>query len=189
MRRAWFNATDAEEAKAGLARLTKDGILSAPESCVLREALDRFWGAVPAAPCVLCHGDLTLDNAVWHAGQVVSLLDFEFAVMAPVQLDLNHLVKCAFGPEDAAHLPSATHLQGSRRLRQAVEKIARPILAQPGGMDLLVGYAILLELWLLELWLAHPEGEGPLEQWDSLRRLHSLADGTRGYLAPLALER
>ena len=156
---------------------------------MLREALDRFWGAVPAAPCVLCHGDLTLDNAVWHAGQVVSLLDFEFAVMAPVQLDLDHLVKCTFGPEDAAHLPSATHLQGTQRLRQVVEKIARPILAQPGGRDLLVGYAILLELWLLELWLAHPDGEGLLEQWDPLRRLHSLADGTGGYLAPLALER
>jgi hypothetical protein len=60
-----------------------------------------------------------------------------------------------------------------------------PLLAQPAGRDLLLGYAILLELWLLQLWLAHPEGEGPLEQWEPLRRLRSLADGTGGYLAPL----
>jgi hypothetical protein len=60
-----------------------------------------------------------------------------------------------------------------------------PLLAQPADRDLLLGYAILLELWLLELWLAHPEGEGPLEQWEPLCRLRSLADGTCGYLAPL----
>ena len=31
-------------------------------------------------------------------------------------------------------------------------------------------------------WLDHPEGEGPLEQWEPLRRLRSLADGNQGYL-------
>lgn len=184
-RRAWFNSTDAEEAEASLARLTKDGIFAAHESRVLRDALGRFWNVLPAAPCVLCHGDLTLDNAVWHAGQVISLLDLEFAVIAPVQLDLNHLVKCAFGPEDTAHPSSVADLQGVQQLGQAVKELALPMLAQPGGRDLLVGYAILLELWLLELWLAHPEGEGPLEQWEPLRRLCSLADGTGGYLASL----
>jgi hypothetical protein len=50
-----------------------------------------------------------------------------------------------------------------------------------------MGYAVLLEPWLLELWLAHPEGEGPLEQWELLRRLRSLADGTGGYLALLMM--
>lgn len=42
-----------------------------------------------------------------------------------------------------------------------------------------------MELWLVQLWLAHPEGEGPVEQWDPLRRLRALAGGTGGYLAPL----
>jgi aminoglycoside phosphotransferase (APT) family kinase protein len=186
-RRAWFNSTDAAEAEASLTRLTKMGILAAPESRVLRDALGRFWSVVPSAVCVLCHGDLTLDNAMWHAGQVVSLLDFEFAVIAPVQLDLNHLVKCAFGPEDATHPLSTADFQGTQQLRQAVKELALPTLMQPGGRDLLMGYAILLELWLLELWLAHPEGEGPLEQWEPLRRLRSLAAGTGGYLAPLTL--
>jgi scyllo-inosamine 4-kinase len=186
-RQAWFNVTDAAEAQASLARMTNAGILTTPESCVLRDALDRFWSVVPTAPSVLCHGDLTLGNAMWHAGEVVSLLDFEFAVIAPVQLDLNHLVKCAFGPEGTAHPRSAADFQGTQQLRQAVEELALPMLAQVGGRDLLMGYAILLELWLLELWLAHPEGEGPLEQWEPLRRLRSLAAGSESYLAPLTL--
>jgi scyllo-inosamine 4-kinase len=183
--RAWFNSTDAEEAEACLARLATDGILAVAERRVLRDALDRFWSVLSDAPLVLCHGDLTLDNAVWHAGRVIALLDFEFAVMAPVQLDLNHLVKCAFGPEDANAASSATGLGGTQQLRCTVAELASPILAQAGNRDLLIGYAILLELWLLELWLAHPEGEGPREQWDPFRRLRSLGDGAGGYLAPL----
>ena len=123
-----------------------------------------------------------MDNAVWHDDQVIALLDFEFAVIAPIQLDLNHLVKCAFGPSHAA-----MDTQEVQPLRQAVKELALPILAQPNGKTLLVGYAILLELWLLELWLAHPDGEGPLEQWAPLRRLRLLADGNSGYLAPLIL--
>jgi scyllo-inosamine 4-kinase len=123
-----------------------------------------------------------MDNAMWHAGQVTALLDFEFAVLAPVQLDLNHLVKKAFGPGNAA-----TDIEEAQQLRQAVKELALPALEQPSGKALLAGYAILLELWLLEEWLAHPEGEGPLEQWAPLQRLRLLADGRGGYLAPLLL--
>lgn len=184
-RRAWFNSTDAGEAEAGLARVTGAGIFTPSESQVLRNALERFWCALPAAPCVLCHGDLTLGNALWHAGHVTSLLDFEFAVLAPIQLDLNHLVKRAFTPPDNSQVVSVTDRQGDK-LRRAVKELALPLLTQAGSFDLLMGYAILLELWLLELWLAHPEGEGPLEQWEPLLRLRSLADGRGGYLAPLA---
>ena len=122
---------------------------------------------------------------MWHAGEVVALLDFEFALLAPIQLDLNHLVKCAYGPPDTARSPSAHAGHGADQLRRSVQELALPLLAQPADRDLLLGYAILLELWLLELWLAHPEGEGPLEQWEPLRRLRALADGTGGYLAPL----
>ena len=176
-RRAWFNSTDAREAEASLLRLTEAGIFAASESQILRNALGCFWHALPTAPCVLCHGDLTPGNAIWYAGHVISLLDFEFAVLAPIQLDLNHLVKLAFRPSGD---------QGEEELRRAIKELALPLLTQAGDFDLLMGYAILLELWLLELWLANPEGEGPLEQWGPLLRLRSLADGNGGYLAPLA---
>jgi scyllo-inosamine 4-kinase len=141
--------------------------------------------ALPAAACGLNHGDLTLDNALWHAGQVVSLLDFEFAVLAPVELDLNALVKLAFGPPDGSDTLTDPGGAGRQRMRQAVADLALPVLAHPGGKELLVGYAILLELWKLEDWLAHPEGESPLEQWQPYRMLVSLADGQGGYLGPL----
>ena len=183
--RAWFNSNDAAEAEAGLAQLTAQGILTPQQAGVLRETLARFWEAEAGAPRVLCHGDLTLDNAMAHAGQVIGLLDFEYALMAPVQLDLNHLVKAAYGPADATQAPSPADRRGAERLQQAVAELARPLLALPGEKALLMGYAILLELWLLELWLAHPEGEGPLEQWEPLQRLRSLADGAGGFLASL----
>jgi aminoglycoside phosphotransferase (APT) family kinase protein len=170
-RESWFNSTDPERAEAGLAWLEEDKILTTRESRVLRGSLARYWRVRPAARCGLCHGDLTMDNVIWHDGQVIGLLDFEFAVMAPVQLDLNHLVKCAFGP-----------WEGEQALRRAVKEMARPLLVREQDRDLLVGYAILLELWLLMDWLEHPEGEGPLEQWEPLRRLRSLAGGKRGYL-------
>ena len=181
-RTAWFNSTDPVEARAALARVSAIGILSTSESRLLGGALERFWCALPGADCVLCHGDLTLDNALWEAGQVTALLDFEFAVLAPLQLDLNYLVKHAFGPESAS---SPADFHAARQLRRAVKELALPLLAQPQERDLLVGYAILLELCLLEDWLAHPQGEGPLEQWMPLRRMRSLAGDAWGYLAPL----
>jgi scyllo-inosamine 4-kinase len=182
-RRAWFNSTDPEEAETSLIRLLKEEIFTKEEAVVLQNALAHFWQVLSSESGVLCHGDLTVDNAIWHEGQVTALLDFEFAVMAPVQLDLNHMVKKVFGPGDAA----ANALE-AQQLRQVVKELALPMLAQPNSKALLVGYAILLELWLLEDWLAHPEGEGPLEEWNPVRRLRLLADGRAGYLAPLVLE-
>ncbi len=186
-RRAWFNSTNPEEAETSLIRLAKERIFTKTEVFVLKKSLSHFWEVLPAAPCVLCHGDLTMDNALWHEGQVISLLDFEFAVLAPVQLDLNHLVKCAFGPSINGQFSSPQDKQLIGPLRKIVKEIAMPMLEQPTSKVLLVGYAILLELWLLETWLAHPEGEGPIDLWEPLRRLRCLAVGNNGYLAALII--
>jgi aminoglycoside phosphotransferase (APT) family kinase protein len=181
----WFNAADAHAAEASLSSLVRQQILSSPQADILRAALARFWEALPAAASVLNHGDLTIENALWHSGKIVSLLDFEFAVIAPAELDLNELVKCAFAPgERYASLPDSGG-SGLQYMQKVVAQLAKPVIAHPGGKDLLMGYAILLELWMLEDWLAHPEGEGPLEQWQPYRMLLSLADGQGGYLAPL----
>ncbi len=180
----WFNAADARAAEASLSSLVRQQILSSPQADLLRAALARFWTALPGAACVLNHGDLTIENTLWHAGEVVSLLDFEFAVIAPAELDLNELVKCAFAPgerHDSLPDPGGAGLQ---QMQKTVAELAKPVIAHPGGKELLMGYAILLELWMLEDWLAHPEGEGPLEQWQPYRMLHSLANGQGGYLAP-----
>lgn len=86
-RQAWFNATDADAAEATLSHLTQQGWFTPAQTAVLRQALNRFWQVLPLTPNVLNHGDLTLDNALWHEGQVVALLDFEYAMTAPVELD------------------------------------------------------------------------------------------------------
>ncbi len=181
----WFNAADTQAAEASLSYLVRQQIMSSLQAGILRAALDRFWTALPAAACVLNHGDLTIENALWHAGKVVSLLDFEFAVIAPAELDLNELVKCAFAPGERHESLPDPEMAGLPKMQKVVAELAKPVIAHPGGKDLLMGYAVLLELWMLEDWLAHPEGEGPLEQWQPYRMLLSLADGQAGYLAPL----
>jgi aminoglycoside phosphotransferase (APT) family kinase protein len=175
--RAWFNSNDPHEADASLACRVQEGLFTYRQAAVLRGILARFWQALPAAVCLLNHGDLTLDNAIWQQGRVVSLLDFEFALLAPIQLDLNTLLAPALGPG-----------QQDESLRRAAVRLAVPELATPGSVDLLLGYAVLLELWRLQEWLAHPEGEGPLEQWDPYRRLLALAEGQGGYYAPVLME-
>ena len=172
-------------ARASLNRLIGHGVLASNQAGVLEQLLDRFWKALPSAARVLNHGDWTFENAIWHEGRVVALLDFEFAVIAPVELDLNELVKCAFAPSEWNDPLPDPDGAGLKRMRAAVTDLAIPLLSHPGGKDLLTGYAILLELWLLEDWLAHPEGEGPLEGWQPYRMLVSLAGGGGGYLAPL----
>lgn len=182
---AWFNNTDAGKAEAHLSHLTSLGLLTPPQVAVLRNALDHYWRTLLGEKCVLNHGDMTLDNVLWHEGQVTALLDFEYAVIAPVELDLNHLVKIGFSPTNASILEEDAGRTNLTRIQQVIKEIATPILSRPASRALLMGYAILLELWLLETWLANPEGEGPLDQWDPYLRLLSLANGENGYLAPL----
>jgi scyllo-inosamine 4-kinase len=181
-KQAWFNATDAGEAAATLDRLARQGHFTAPRAKILGGMLDRFWQARRSAPCVLNHGDLTLDNALWHHGRVVCLLDFEFAVMAPAELDLNSLVNLAYAPGDEHDALSDPCRE---EMRQAAAEVAGPVLDHPGGVDLLYGYAVLLDLWRFKDWLAHPEGEGPMQEWAPYVNLLSLADGQGGYLAAI----
>lgn len=183
--RAWFNSNDPVEAAAALARLEGRGLFSAQQAARLRQALEQFWQALPGARLALNHGDMTLDNAIWNAGQVVSLLDFEYALLAPVELDLNHLLKIAFAAGETLELPDEKGGSGLRALQQSARELAAPLLARPGGRQRLRGYAILLDVWILEDWLAHPDGEGPLEGWPPYRNLRSLADGRGGYLSAL----
>ncbi len=176
--RAWYNSNDPHEASEMLAHLQTDGLFTPAQAQELRAVLERHWRAVEGAPCVLNHGDLTLDNVMWHAGRVTALLDFEFAVIAPPEIDLNSLVKMAFKPD---HSPAAPMDDPQK----TVAKLAGAVLALPGAPQRLAGYAVLLETWLLQLWLDHPEGEGPLETWEPYRRLLSIAEGDGGHLAPL----
>ena len=166
--RAWFNSCDPAEADESLRKLVGQGHFTYHQGAVLRRYLADFWRELSNAKHVLVHGDLTFDNAMWHEDRVSALLDFEFALTAPAELDLNTLLCQALTPDN--------------KMPSAVVELARNAIDHPGGKERLLGYAVLLDLWRFELYLAHPEGEGPVEIWDNYRRLKSLATGGGGWL-------
>ena len=55
------------------------------------EIIGDYYPAAPVVEQVVNHGDLVLTNVLWD-GEVVALLDFEFAVLGPVEIDLCRLV-------------------------------------------------------------------------------------------------
>ena len=185
----WYPTPGADQARAEMVDLVQQGLLTGEQARVLGQLLDRFWRVRPTAACVLNHGDLTFDNVLWEAGRITALLDFEYAVIAPAELDLTELLKCAFSPGGAVGSTPDPTGAGRALARGLAGEAAAAVLAHPGGADVLYGYAVLLELWKLVDGLAHPEGEGPLEAWDSLINLRSLADGQGGYLAPVLAEK
>src|SRR5262249_39958309 len=108
-----------------------------------------------------------------------------FAVIAPVELDLNELLKCAYAPpDDPDPLPDADGA-GLQRLREATADLADPIIARPGGADRLPGYAMLFEVGVMAGWVLKGDGREPFDDWHPFRTLTSLADGSGGYLAPI----
>jgi aminoglycoside phosphotransferase (APT) family kinase protein len=180
-----FYASSAAEAAGQLARLEEAGVLASSQVAVLSKALDRFWAAVTLAPRVLNHGDLCTENALWDDGRVVALLDFEYAVVAPVELDLNELLKSAYAPPETADPLLDPDGSGQERLRLVVTDIAVATISTPDGADRLLGFALLLDLWSMEDWLSEWDGREPYVDWASYRALAALADGAGGYLAPV----
>jgi scyllo-inosamine 4-kinase len=163
------------EAAAALDRLVSAGGLAPAQAKGLGQALDRFWAALPGAPVALNHGDLCTPNTLWHDGEVVALLDFEFAVIAPIAIDLNEVVKLAFGPGDPA---------GRAPLQAAVRRVAAAALDAAGGPDVLVGYSIMLEMWVLAHELAADDPD-EADRANAAAMLAAFAEGDGGHFAPL----
>jgi scyllo-inosamine 4-kinase len=181
-----FYAPTAARAAGQLVHLEEAGVLAPDQVGVLSKVLDRFWAALPLAPHVLNHGDFCTENAMWDAGHVVALLDFEYAFVAPVELDLNELVKTAYAPPEKVDLLPDPDGSGHKQLQQAVADIAVDTASTPGGADRLLGFALLLDLWAMEdeLSIWH-RGRETWVNWAPYRALMMLADGAGGYLAPV----
>lgn len=173
--RSPFFAETPDEAASALDALCAAGALTRGDATGLGRVLNRFWDALPQARAVLVHGDLCALNALWRDGEVVGLLDLEFALLAPAALDLNELAKAAFAP---------TRRAGALE-REAVTRIARATLSDVGGADVLLGHAALLEIWTLGRAVA----EGPDADADdravALEVLQSVARGDGGCYRPL----
>jgi aminoglycoside phosphotransferase (APT) family kinase protein len=177
-----FYAPTPTAAAAQVHRLQDQDVLGSAQAKVLLAILDRFWAALPDARVVLNHGDLSPVNALWHRGQVSALLDFEYAVIAPVELDANELLGAAFNPNQEEELLADPTGAGRRGLREAATRMVLPVLERPGAADRLLGYAVLLQLWATHRWLTERDDHQE-SSWQPQLGLAALAAGDGGHLA------
>ena len=133
---------------------------------------------------MLNHGDLGKVNLLWRDGKVVALVDFEFAVIGPVEIDLNEILKFAFAPPNSAG-SSPDSVQGRRLAQDAASRIGRDVVASSGGIDVLLGCSIMLESWDLENELTTAGYFGDPADLKSHQLLSALAVGNAGHLAHL----
>lgn len=150
--------------------------LSSAQRSRLHDIIKGYFRAAPMARQIVNHGDLALMNALWD-GEVVALLDFEFAVLGPVEIDLCRLLCEARVSEEGQRVDSEAGAA-------AVEIAARdkdPV----HGRTLIHGAAVLDQLRDLDIWLAHDRAGERVENWRPYRLLTDLLAADGGYLAPL----
>lgn len=150
--------------------------LSSSQRSRLQDIVEGYFRAALLVEQSVNHGDLALMNALWD-GEVIALLDFEFAVLAPVEIDLCRLV-CE------ARVGEAGNRVETEAGAVALEIAARHMDPIYGG-TLIRGAAVLDQLRDLDLWLAHDSGEERVEDWRPCRLLTDLLEAEGGYLAPL----
>jgi len=141
----------------------------------LHDIIGGYYRAATVVEQVVNHGDLARMNALWD-GEVVALLDFEFAVLGPVEIDLCRLVCEALAPK------------GGQSTDPDTGTVAFAIAARDGdpvhGRALLLGAAVLDQLRDLEIWLARDRTEDRFENWRPDLLLTDLLDAEGGYLEP-----
>ena len=181
-------ASTVELAMRPINRLEAAGLFSRQQVRRLGQHLGEFYAAVEAAPRVLNHGDLWMGNAVWNANRVAALLDFEYAVLSPVELDLNELVKHAFAPPDTlrGYEGREGDDEGLHVLRDAITDMVAALPPAPTRRALLVGYSILLESWMADRQLDERSGgEVEMDSAKSYRLLSAIAEDGVGFLSPV----
>lgn len=150
--------------------------LSSTQQARLHDLIEGYFQAAPLVPQVVNHGDLALMNALW-CGEVIALLDFEFAVLGPVEIDLSRLVCEACVSEDGQRVVSEAGA--------AAVEIATTHLDPVHGRALIHGASVLDQLRDLDIFLAQDSGEEPIVDWRPSRLLTGLLGADGGYLAPL----
>lgn len=157
--RSPFYALEPSDGYAQVRRLVASGALTNSVGDRVRKALTRGYDAISRVPQQLVHTDSGPHNAVWDGHRAIPL-DFEFATVGPADLDvdgmLRHLLRT--DPESPA--------------TQWFRAIAEQAACVPGGADRLLGYALLRDLWALELWQQSRISQGPIETWGPWQALH-----------------
>jgi scyllo-inosamine 4-kinase len=164
-----------DDATAEAERLSAALGLTAGQRSRLHEIIGGYYRAAPLVDPVVNHGDFALMNALWD-GRVVAILDFEFALLGPIEIDLCRLVYEVAVSKDG------------QRTDSDAGAVAFAIAARDGdpvhGRVLLLGAAVLDQLRDLEIWLASGRTEDRSEDWRPDRLLTGLLDSKGGYLEP-----
>jgi scyllo-inosamine 4-kinase len=168
---AGFIPATPDDATAAADRVSAALNLTDVQRSRFHEIIGDYYRAAPVVEQVVNHGDLALMNALWD-GEVVALLDFEFAVLGPVEIDLCRLVCEALVSEDGQRSDNDAGAAGfaiATRERDPVH-----------GRALLLGAAVLDQLRDLEIWL----GRDRVEDWRPDLLLTGLLETDGGYLEP-----
>jgi hypothetical protein len=147
-------ATDLDQIGAGLDTVTIRA---------LHAILDEGLVAMTGTPYVLAHSDAGPGNAVWDGRQAIPV-DFEFATLAPEDLDIENLAR------------SITTLSPTFLPVVARSMVHR--LHTPGAAERIRAYAVLRDTWALRGWIANWPERRNIHDWEPTRRLRSIADGT-----------
>lgn len=150
--------------------------LSSAQQSQLHKVIGGYFRAAPEVAQTVNHGDLALMNALWD-GEVVALLDFEFAVLGPIEIDLCRLVCEARVSEEGHHVDSEAGA--------AAVEIAARHMDPVHGPALIHGAAVLDQLRDLDIFHTLDPAEERREDWRPSRLLTDLLDSEGGYLAPL----
>jgi aminoglycoside phosphotransferase (APT) family kinase protein len=170
-----FIPATSDEATTAAARAGAAVGLSDVQRSRFHQIVEGYYRAAPFVEQVVAHGDLALVNALWDDGEVVALLDFEFAMLSAAEIDLCRLVWDGLVSEDGTTIdPEAS---------AAAFDIAARQLDPVHGRALLHGAAVLDQLRDLDIWLARGRTEERFEDWRPYRLLTGLLDPEGGYLA------
>jgi scyllo-inosamine 4-kinase len=172
---AGFLPATSDEATAAAARAGAAVELSDVQRARFHEIIEGYYRGAPLVEHVVNHGDLALMNALWD-GDVVALLDFEFALLGPAEIDLCRLVSDLVSEDGASLDPDAGAAAFDIAARQS-----DPV----DGRALLHGAAVLDQLRDLDIWLARGRTEERFQDWRPYRLLTGLLDAEGGFLAPL----
>jgi len=187
LRTAWYSSFNESESLGDIERYIKCGYFTPEQGRILKDILINFYKSKTYITPVLCHGDITTDNLLWHDGNVVSLLDFEHSVIAPCQLDIHSVANLVLIQYDEVSSKDIVILtEENYETQQYVNEVIsllKPFLSEQSDWDLFMGYNVLYRQRFFEFWLADPQGE--ITSCDAYQKLLSFCDGNYGYLSKL----
>lgn len=175
--RSWFSSFHPEESASAIEEIVGRGAISEAMGKEVSSLLRPFYSVLSTAPRVLNHGDITADNMLWHNGRITSLMDFEYALLAPAQFDLYSILLICLDP--SAKTPEAPSLV------EEIVQAAHPLLKRKEDAQLLLGFAALHSLKHMQLWLENRQMDETVEQSWPYRSLASLLDGKGGHFVPV----